>query len=530
VDTIGWRLNLMSKVVCCMGLLCALLWPVITSADTSWTSGGDGLWSVAGNWSSGLPNQLQNVTAIINSNTKMVRLDNSANVTNRLIQRFNLWNGSDGSTNTLLIDGTELTTRNTLTVDTGGALIISNNGSLNMRGDVGTSFNINAGSVDLWSGSIFSLLTTTRVGRVTSGRLTLHGGTADVANVLVGDFAKSSGTLLVNGGVLNVSSNLVLADDVGSTGSLAIVEGQLNMVNSNALLRIGDESVGEMTVIGGTVRLAIDELTVARRTNSVGVLTVAGGALICTDISVGRFQGATGTVMVTGGQLLATNDSLRIGREGFGQMLQSNGVVRANDAAISLEGSGNAFLGLYGGEMHLRSNFIANGGCVLDGGTLNAGQIYFTNEAGVMSFASGSLRSGGAVVANGRPFVVGDGVKAATYHMDGGVHEFANGLVISANATLSGCGTIIGTVSNSGTVATNCGVLAPTIVNPQYTGATMSFSFQTQVGPSYVVEFKNALTDAQWSTLETRVGDGSVVTITDAVAVGTSRFYRIRVQ
>jgi T5SS/PEP-CTERM-associated repeat protein len=499
-------------------------------ADTSWTSGSDGLWSEVLNWSGGLPNQLQNVTAIINSNTKTVRLDSSANATNRLIQRLNLSNGSGGSVNTLLIDGTELTTRNTVTVDAGGALVISNNGALNMRGDVGTSLNINAGTVDLLSGLIFSLMTTTRVGRVRSGQLTVHGGMADFGNVLVGDFAGSSGTLLVNGGVLNVSSNLVLADDVGSTGMLAVVEGELNMVNSNAFLRVGDENVGQMMVSGGTVRLDIDEITVARRTNSVGLLTVAGGALICTDISIGRFQGATGTVMVTGGQLLATNDSLRIGREGFGQMLQSNGVVRANDATISLTASGDGLLGLFGGEMHLRSNFIANGACVLDGGAVEAGQVYFTNAAGVMSFASGTLRSGGAVVANGRPFVVGDGVKVAVYHMNGGVHEFANGLVISANATLSGCGTIIGTVINNGVITTNCGVTAPVMVNPQYTGTSMSFSFQTQPGPSYVIEFKNALTDEQWSTLETRVGDGSVMMVTDAVAIGTSRFYRIRVQ
>jgi len=520
----------MSKVVCIIALLCVLLPPAVTLADTSWTSGSDGLWSVAGNWSSGLPNQLQNVTAIINSNTKTVRLDNSANATNRLIQRLNLWNGGGGAVNTLLIDGTELTTRNTPTVDTGGALIVSNNGSLNMRGDVGTSLNINAGTLDLFSGSIFSLMTTTRVGRVASGRLTVHGGTAEFGNVLIGGVAGSRGTLLVNGGVLNVSSNLVLADDVGSTGTLAIVEGALNMVNSNAVLRVGDENVGEMTITAGTVRLEIDELTVARRTNSVGVLRMSGGALICTDISMGRFQGATGTVVVTGGQLLATNDSLRIGREGFGQMMQSNGIVRANDAAISLEGSGRGLLGLYGGEMHLRSNLIANGRCVVDGGVLNVGQLYFTNAAGVMSFGSGTVRSGGAAVANGRPFVIGDGVKAATYHMNGGVHEFANGLVISANATLSGCGTIVGTVVKNGTISTNCGVVAPAIVNPQYAGAMMSFSFQTQAGPSYIIEFKNVLTDGQWGTLETRVGDGSLMTVTDAVAIGSSRFYRIRVQ
>lgn len=526
---VGWPTNLMSKVVPYMALVCALIVPFRSLADTSWISGSDGLWSDPLNWSAGLPNQSQGITAINNSNTKMVWLDATADAASRVIQRLHLWNGSGGSTNTLLIDGVELTMRNTLTVDTGGLLIISNNGSLNMRGSAGTSLNINDGIVQLASGSIFSMMTTTRVGRVKSGELTINGGTADLGNVLVGDFPGSSGVLLVNGGVLNVSSNLVIADDVGSTGAVAIVSGELNMSNPNAVLRVGDEHIGQLRIYGGALRLNIDDLTVGRRTNSSGFLLVAGGTVLATDISIGRSQGATGIVMVTGGHLLATKDSLRIGRDGFGQLYVSNGLVRANDAVISMNASGNGALRIEAGEVQLMANLVANGFCALTGGTLGVGQLYLTNSASVMSFAGGTLRSGGARVANGQPFVVGDGTSPATYQMNGGLHEFADGLIISPNATLSGCGTIIGTVINNGMIATNCTLTVPIITDVGYSDGSMRFSFQTDDWPSYIIEYKEVLGDGPWTMLERRVGDGSVAKIIDPTATRFSRFYRIRV-
>jgi hypothetical protein len=60
---------------------------------------------------------------------------------------------------------------------------------------------------------------------------------------------------------------------------------------------------------------------------------------------------------------------------------------------------------------------------------------------------------------------VGDGVRAATLELLGGTHLFANGLVISSNATLTGCGAVVGTITSFGTVATNCGssVTSPSI-------------------------------------------------------------------
>jgi hypothetical protein len=147
-----------------------------------------------------------------------------------------------------------------------------------------------------------------------------------------------------------------------------------------------------------------------------------------------------------------------------------------------------------------------------------------------MFFPSGTVRSGGAVISNGLPFVVGDGTHSANYHMDGGVHTFADGLIISPNATLSGCGTIIGNVINNGTISTNCGVaVSPTIVNVQHSASSFSFSFQSQNGVTYTIQYQTSLEDNDWSTLETRSGDGTVLTVTDPVTTAARRFYRIQI-
>jgi hypothetical protein len=76
---------------------------------------------------------------------------------------------------------------------------------------------------------------------------------------------------------------------------------------------------------------------------------------------------------------------------------------------------------------------------------------------------------------------VGDGTNAATFDLQGGTHSFANGLLISSNATLTGCGTIIGTVEIHGTNAMNCVAVAPSITqHPQSqtvtNGGTAQFS------------------------------------------------------
>lgn len=59
---------------------------------------------------------------------------------------------------------------------------------------------------------------------------------------------------------------------------------------------------------------------------------------------------------------------------------------------------------------------------------------------------------------------------------------------------------------------------------------TVSFAFPTQVGPTYVVEYKVNLSDPSWQELSRISGTGRVFTITDNLLTSTSKFYRVRLQ
>ena len=55
------------------------------------------------------------------------------------------------------------------------------------------------------------------------------------------------------------------------------------------------------------------------------------------------------------------------------------------------------------------------------------------------------------------------------------------------------------------------------------------FSFGTQVGTAYVVDFKTNLTDLVWKALETNNGTGGIIIVTNTVDTAHG-FYRVRLQ
>jgi len=65
---------------------------------------------------------------------------------------------------------------------------------------------------------------------------------------------------------------------------------------------------------------------------------------------------------------------------------------------------------------------------------------------------------------------------------------------------------------------------------PSLSGTTMTISYSSEVGPSYVVEYKANLTDAAWIPLRTNAGTGAVINVTDSTSAAASRFYRVRLQ
>ena len=81
--------------------------------------------------------------------------------------------------------------------------------------------------------------------------------------------------------------------------------------------------------------------------------------------------------------------------------------------------------------------------------------------------------------------------------------------------------------SRTSIVATLTLALSPSLTNLSV-GSSAKFSFRTEVGPSYVVEYKSALTDPAWIQLSTNPGTGGTVNVTDPAVGIASRFYRVR--
>jgi hypothetical protein len=49
-------------------------------------------------------------------------------------------------------------------------------------------------------------------------------------------------------------------------------------------------------------------------------------------------------------------------------------------------------------------------------------------------------------------------------------------------------------------------------------------------GKTYSVQYKNALTDSLWQTLQSIPGDGTLKFVTNSLAAPSQRFYRLSVQ
>jgi hypothetical protein len=68
----------------------------------------------------------------------------------------------------------------------------------------------------------------------------------------------------------------------------------------------------------------------------------------------------------------------------------------------------------------------------------------------------------------------------------------------------------------------------PAISAPMMAHGILSLSFPTENGKSYAMQYKNTLNDPTWTDLETVVGTGGNLTITDATAAQRwMRFYRV---
>jgi hypothetical protein len=69
------------------------------------------------------------------------------------------------------------------------------------------------------------------------------------------------------------------------------------------------------------------------------------------------------------------------------------------------------------------------------------------------------------------------------------------------------------------------------ITGQSRSGAANAIRFTSVNGQTYFLEYKNSLSDATWTTIAPSViGNGSILTVTDAAATAQTRLYRVRTQ
>jgi len=454
--------------------------------------------------------------------------------------------------------------------------------------DVGELLNA-PGTLTLLSGQVIATNDVMRVGNLGSGTFNHSGGSSSLSFLSIADnapgIANISGGLMtvtpaglldvtrvgnfgtgqfnISGGTVWLRGEFHVADNPGIIGSVLVTGGQL--ISTNDLVAIGRYGIGDFTITNATAWFT--NTSVGRHDGATGTLTVQDKAsLFCVDdMSIGRFANSVGHAYVSGGLLSLTNDNIWTGREGSGDLNVSGGTVRAKALYVGMSEYGtNTPQGtatLTGGATILSSNLIvgtsllstgqvnvaggllavtnqtannamriASGTFSLIQGVVITDRLLLTNATGSFSFAGGELRAGSITVSNGAPFVVGDGVHPATLRLGGGTFSFADGLIINSNATVTGCGTILGPISNNGTLSTNCGggIIIGSI---RKVAATATIFFSTVNGASHVLEFKIALNDPTWNPiLPGIVGNGSIMSLQDTTATNAVRYYRIHVQ
>src|SRR5262249_13000058 len=88
-------------------------------------------------------------------------------------------------------------------------------------------------------------------------------------------------------------------------------------------------------------------------------------------------------------------------------------------------------------------------------------------------------------------------------------------------------------VSNGG-ASTNTlsgiGMSPPLLLSPKAIAGDFIFSFVTVPGRTYLVQYKDALNNAFWQTLESSPGDGTTLSVTNLISTNPHRFFGVSVQ
>jgi T5SS/PEP-CTERM-associated repeat protein len=307
-----------------------------------------------------------------------------------------------------------------------------------------------------WYGSA-NMVTVTNHGKVANlGTYLGAHSNANCNQVIIG----GAGAFWVDSGYLVVayygSSNIVRIIDGGQMTNLQVWVGYGVNANNNQVIVEGPGSTW-MAQIGPFIGYF-------GVSNSVVITN--GGRLDSNGGSIGSESNAIGNQVIISGNDSSWRSRGVVNVGAFGSFnllcLTNGGDLTASRVWVgSYAGASGNLLTVGGGSLNA-TNFFRNseldvrrGAIVFNGGSITVDRMWLTNSESDITFNAGTLCVHSISVSNGACFTVGDGVSLSSFRMIGAasnIHSFANGLLINPNATLAGNGTIVGNVTNFGTL------------------------------------------------------------------------------
>ncbi len=382
--------------------------------------------------------------------------------------------------------------------------------------------------------------------------------------VIVGNQGSGNSALVTAGGLVSGIFGVYVGFD-GYLGSAPMSQGnRITVTGTNSTWNVG----GNLYVSG----------------SSGAILVAAGGKFNCKWSGTGGYAyighlvgSDSNQVVITGSNSVFTaDDPVWVGNSGsYNSVIVTNsGSLRSSGMVVGYEaGSSNNQVTVNNGKISV-TNFsgatldVRRGSLIFSGGTIQASILLLTNNSGYFSHYGGALAASVINVSNGRPFLVGDGTNLATISLTGkatNLNSFSDGLLIASNATLTGTGTINGSVTNCGTIfltnadqmfftgpLVNKGVIIAVTGTPRFgstftnlgtliTTASINVANVSVSGDDIVLQFysvSNYLHEVQastnvssglWQSLTNGLlGTGSPITFTDpGGATNGNRTYRV---
>ncbi len=417
------------------------------AADRFWTNLSGGAWDSVENWSGGTEPGVGEDVYVTNAPSAYV-VNYDVPISAATFGKLTM--GNDVGVITLNINtngfksycatGMYLGTNAVINVGPSGAATF--NSSYNKTQTVQGNLNVNGGVINI-ENSEYVFVEKGATVTVNDGILTMF--TKPSAGPNNGIYFARTGTaaLNINGGYVDLKEGAYFGYNNSGRGTLTMTDGVLSLGSYHAYATYVGQANG-----GGTATI------------SGGTVTNAGPLIVGNDDWTGK---GTGIITLSGGDWIQKGDVTVSKVRGIGKIyLHGGGFVCGANISLGLPGTSydtaNGWLEVAGGT-HCATNesgtatlLVRRGTLLMTNGTMTVDNLVSTNgTVGVLKLWGGALTvNNGTDISNGVATVFGDGISSSMFSLAGGTHRFANGLVITNNATLA-----VGGVGAIGAVAIN---------------------------------------------------------------------------